>query len=64
MSDAAFGLWPLVFLNTALFVVFLHEAARAGNLAITGPYRWVRHPQYDGFIPTLRSQPRIPAGRQ
>jgi protein-S-isoprenylcysteine O-methyltransferase Ste14 len=97
----------------------LHEAARTGTLAIAGPYRWVRHPQYDGFllvmsgfllqwptiptllmfpvlvyvyvqlaraeehevatsfgqdwvdyadrtpsfIPTLRSQPRIPAGR-
>ena len=147
MSDAAYGLWPLVFLNTALFVVFafsffqprtnrdwrvmggysafllalftemygipltvyllgswlgsrfpllddthagghlwndligwsgdphvspfhlasyvfigggfwliaaawqvLHEAARTGTLATTGPYRWVRHPQYDGFL--------------
>lgn len=147
MSDAAYGLWPLVFLNTALFVVFafsffqprttrdwrvmggysafllalftemygipltvyllgswlgsrfpllddthagghlwndligwsgdphvspfhlasyvfigggfwliaaawqvLHEAARTGTLATQGPYLWVRHPQYDGFL--------------
>lgn len=147
MSDAAYGLWPLVFLNTALFVVFalsffrprtkrdwrvmggysafllalftemygipltvyllgswlgsrfpllddthagghlwndligwsgdphvspfhlasyvfigggfwliaaawqvLHEAARTGTLATQGPYRWVRHPQYNGFL--------------
>ena len=147
MSDAAYGLWPLVFLNTALFVVFafsffqprtqrdwrvmdgysafllalftemygipltvyllgswlgsrfpllddthagghlwndligwsgdphvspfhlasyvfigggfwliaaawqvLHEAARTGTLATQGPYQWVRHPQYDGFL--------------
>jgi protein-S-isoprenylcysteine O-methyltransferase Ste14 len=28
----------------------LHEAARAGRLATTGPYAWVRHPQYDGFL--------------
>lgn len=28
----------------------LHEAARAGRLATTGPYAWVRHPQYDGFV--------------
>lgn len=28
----------------------LHEAARAGRPATTGPYAWVRHPQYDGFL--------------
>lgn len=28
----------------------LHEAQRQGVLATTGPYRLVRHPQYDGFI--------------
>ena len=28
----------------------LYEAQRAGNLATTGPYARVRHPQYDGFI--------------
>ena len=28
----------------------LHEAARANELATTGPYRYVRHPQYDGFL--------------
>ncbi|MFD8645122.1 MULTISPECIES: methyltransferase family protein [Streptomyces] len=28
----------------------LHEAAQHDRLAITGPYAWVRHPQYDGFL--------------
>ncbi len=28
----------------------LHDAARAGRLATTGAYAWVRHPQYDGFL--------------
>ncbi len=28
----------------------LHEASQRDRLAISGPYQWVRHPQYDGFI--------------
>jgi protein-S-isoprenylcysteine O-methyltransferase Ste14 len=28
----------------------LYEAQRSRKLATTGPYAWVRHPQYDGFI--------------
>jgi protein-S-isoprenylcysteine O-methyltransferase Ste14 len=28
----------------------LHDAARAGTLATSGPYAWVRHPQYGGFL--------------
>ena len=28
----------------------LHAAAQADRLATTGPYAWVRHPQYDGFL--------------
>ena len=28
----------------------LHDAAQHDRLATTGPYAWVRHPQYDGFI--------------
>ncbi|KMO71299.1 methyltransferase family protein [Mycolicibacterium chlorophenolicum] len=42
----------------------LHEAARTGRLATTGPYAWVRHPQYDGFalvmIGFLLQWPTIP----
>ncbi|MBA3016128.1 MAG: isoprenylcysteine carboxylmethyltransferase family protein [Proteobacteria bacterium] len=30
--------------------IVLHAAQQAGELAITGPYSLVRHPQYDGFI--------------
>jgi protein-S-isoprenylcysteine O-methyltransferase Ste14 len=28
----------------------LYQAQRTGTLAVTGPYAYVRHPQYDGFI--------------
>ena len=28
----------------------LYEAQRTGTLAVSGPYSYVRHPQYDGFI--------------
>jgi protein-S-isoprenylcysteine O-methyltransferase Ste14 len=28
----------------------LYKAQRTGMLATTGPYKHVRHPQYDGFI--------------
>mgnify|MGYP002624721806 CR=1 FL=1 len=28
----------------------LHAAQREGRLATSGPYAWVRHPQYDGFL--------------
>jgi protein-S-isoprenylcysteine O-methyltransferase Ste14 len=28
----------------------LYEAQRTGTLAVSGPYGYVRHPQYDGFI--------------
>src|SRR5918995_1856706 len=28
----------------------LYEAQRTGTLAVTGPYGYVRHPQYEGFI--------------
>lgn len=28
----------------------LHAAQRVGKLAVTGPYAWIRHPQYLGFI--------------
>jgi methanethiol S-methyltransferase len=28
----------------------LHTAQQHGRLATAGPYAWVRHPQYDGFV--------------
>jgi len=28
----------------------LYDAARTATLATTGPYAWVRHPQYDGLL--------------
>jgi protein-S-isoprenylcysteine O-methyltransferase Ste14 len=38
----------LVLLGAAWNV--LYEAQRAGRLATTGPYAYLRHPQYAGFI--------------
>ena len=31
----------------------LHAAQQAGKLATTGPYAWIRHPQYLGFIAVM-----------
>lgn len=31
----------------------LHAAQQKGQLATTGPYAWIRHPQYVGFIAIL-----------
>lgn len=31
----------------------LHAAQKAGRIAVAGPYRWIRHPQYAGFIAIL-----------
>ncbi len=41
------------FVLIALAWPVLHEAQRAGRLAVAGPYAWVRHPQYAGFIAIL-----------
>ncbi|WP_257232336.1 isoprenylcysteine carboxylmethyltransferase family protein [Streptomyces sp. Rer75] len=42
----------------------LHTAAQHDKLATTGPYAWVRHPQYDGLllvmIGFLLQRPTIP----
>ncbi|MDO8501992.1 MAG: methyltransferase [Gemmatimonadaceae bacterium] len=64
MSDSmpAYGLWTLVAINSAIFVIFsgfwllaaawnvLYAAQRSENLAVTGPYARIRHPQYAAFI--------------
>ena len=39
------GFWLVAAAWPALF-----RAVRAGHLATTGPYAWLRHPQYAGFI--------------
>lgn len=31
----------------------LHAAAQSGTLATTGPYAWLRHPQYLGFLAVM-----------
>ena len=51
---------PLHILSNSLFFAasfylsaawkVLYEAQRTKTLATTGPYAYVRHPQYDGFI--------------
>jgi methanethiol S-methyltransferase len=50
-----FHLLSFVFIGGGLLLVargwrVLHEAQRRGALATTGPYAYIRHPQYVGFI--------------
>ncbi len=47
LADSVIGIGFLI-LATAWRV--LHHAQRTGNLATSGLYRYVRHPQYVGFI--------------
>ena len=50
-----FHLASYVFIGVGFWLIAaawrpLHEAAQHDRLATTGPYGWVRHPQYDGFL--------------
>jgi protein-S-isoprenylcysteine O-methyltransferase Ste14 len=50
-----FHLLSFVFIGGGFILIatawrVLHEAQRAGNLATTGPYARLRHPQYVGFV--------------
>lgn len=50
-----FHLASYVFIFGGLWLIaaawrVLHAAQRGGTLATTGPYTWVRHPQYAGFL--------------
>lgn len=61
-SAPAYGLWALAIINSLVFIIFagfillarawkvLYAAQQAGNLAATGPYAYVRHPQYVAFV--------------
>src|SRR3546814_13855002 len=42
------GMWVIVAAWRVLWA-----AARAGTLATAGPYAWVRHPQYAGFLAVM-----------
>jgi protein-S-isoprenylcysteine O-methyltransferase Ste14 len=48
LASNLFILGGFVLLSASWRVLF--AAQQAGKLATTGPYRWVRHPQYIGFI--------------
>jgi methanethiol S-methyltransferase len=48
IASNLFILGGFVLLSASWRVLF--AAQQAGKLATTGPYRWVRHPQYAGFI--------------
>lgn len=53
MANAAYGLWPLVVLNTALFVIFAAGFFRPRtrrDWRAMGAYARVRHPQYDALL--------------
>jgi methanethiol S-methyltransferase len=50
-----FHMLSFVFIGGGFWVIaaawrVLYEAQRSGELATTGPYAWVRHPQYAGFV--------------
>ncbi len=50
-----FHLASYVFIGGGFWLIvaawrILHDAARTGQLATSGPYARVRHPQYDGFL--------------
>ena len=50
-----FHILSLVFIICGFFLIsaawkVLYDAQHRGTLATTGPYSYVRHPQYDGFI--------------
>jgi protein-S-isoprenylcysteine O-methyltransferase Ste14 len=61
-SAPAYGLWALATINSLVFIIFagfillarawkvLYAAQQAGNLVATGPYAYVRHPQYVAFV--------------
>ncbi len=53
-----FHLASYVFIGGGLWVIAagwraLWASARTGTLATTGPYGWVRHPQYAGFLAVM-----------
>ena len=53
-----FHLLSFVFIGSGFLLLssawpVLHHAQREGRLAVTGPYAWVRHPQYAGFAAIL-----------
>lgn len=47
---AAYGLIVVGFVLIGAAWKRLYAAAQADRLATDGPYRWVRHPQYAGFL--------------
>ena len=48
-GDPHFGAVHIATLLSASWQVLYH-AQRRHEVAVTGPYRWVRHPQYIGFV--------------
>ena len=56
-NEPTCGLWPLVILNSTVFIMLmstawnvLYHAQRRHTLATAGPYARVRHPQYVAFV--------------
>ena len=68
MSDAAYGLWPLVFPTLLMFPVLVYvyvRLARADEHEVATSFgqEWAAYAdRTPSFLPSLRSEPRIPAG--
>jgi protein-S-isoprenylcysteine O-methyltransferase Ste14 len=41
--------WAVIMMNPSQWTIF-SEPKKLGNLIISGPFRWIRHPMYSGLL--------------
>ncbi len=41
--------WSMITMNPSQWTIF-PEPKKLGNLIISGPYKWIRHPMYSGLL--------------
>lgn len=46
---ASIIMWAIITMNPRQWTIF-PEPKKLGNLVVSGPYRWVRHPMYSGLL--------------